>query len=670
MNTNDQSPGTFSLDDALTAPASGSGAPLNFRNNAIMLEGLATQTDPWHWVREFTQNGLEAPGVSRITWDVDWNHVEKLVAAGKPPVYRATVWNDGIGMTPEELKGYLGSLTVTSKILGVTDNHGLGARASAAWYNQCGIIWMSWVDGVGSMVWLRRLENGNFALHQWEYDDGYDVVMATPDEYNVDAEGNERINGTLVIFMGNHEDQHTWLGLAPGEKYHTKSYHAAVNKRYYTLPEDVVVEAWEGPGKQRGMNDVDPIRDGWPTARPPRSGKDSPDGMKKGSRHRGMKGTLYYYQDYENQKYLLDTGTVDLPATSDYPAARIRYFVFTDTRNNSGHLQCWNMNSYAHTPSYVLAVWDNEVYNANNSTGRLRQFGITTRTAGDRVALVIELDKTTQVSPDFSRSRIVLTNKAKLPWAAWGAAFKRMMPDSIQKLMLELEPKDIDMNQVEDDIRSALETLYQNAKVKPNCGPGNGPNGVGTVGNTPGPGNGGNGGTVPPGPGPRRPGRRPGGRRNPNDSTQNGSGPARIAPPSVKFNRVDKDPTRPASYDRYDGELQVNLNHVLFQRIHAKMAEKYGDEPAWTPQYVTTQLSYHTGVHLGYLLMEAHEMEASHFKKSWDSEDIKRMFCDEALAIACMGQEIGNKVEADCKRKFGANPVTAAVTAVAAAFAK
>lgn len=702
--------------DAILEEGEGEGKPITLANTAAFLRLMARQCKPWHWVREFTMNALEAKGVDHVQWDVDWNHVEECVRQGKPPVYRATIWNTGCGMTEAELVKYIGALSSSSKTMDVRDHHGMGARVSAAWHNKKGIVWMSWVDGVGSMVCLKLLADGNFGLKSFDYDDGMrEVFAATPEEYNHLPDGTPRTNGTLVIFLGDSEDQHTWLGITPEDRYEGKCYAKFLNKRFGRLPEGVTVEAWESPGKKKNRKDVDPVRDNWPTKRPNRSHADDEDlddnedlddenldddedldedlddndenlddivdildaidentpagkkkGKKKGSNFRRARGAMYYFENFKQKKYLLHNSTLTFSAAEAGVPILMHVFVFSDEENEKGKLRCWNMNSYAYTPSNVLAMWNDEVYAADKSDGRQRQFGLISKKVAKRVAIVVEIMPEADVYPDPGRSRLCLPGTKDLPWGLWGSLFKLNMPKVIQDLLVEVQPKDIDVDQLLQSIRDGLLALYEQSGRKPDCGPGNGSGVIGGPGNVPGPGAGGNGGvgTQPRGTGTRV--RRPGGRQNPHGKGVQGSGPSRIAPPGVEVHFDNEDPNRPASYSLYDGTLSIYIRHFIFQRIRKTLQEAFGDAPGWTDSYMDTQLVYHIAMHLGYMVMHALELKSSYYKKSWSDDEVEDVFNESSLTLACMAKEIEDKVHADCKRKFGVSAISVSVTVAAA----
>ena len=660
MNKNKPGAG-FTLTDLLSDDSK-TGQKLVHSNLSFQLKMLYLQCMTRQWIREFTRNGEEA-GATFIRWEPDWNYVENCVKVGKKPIYRSSVWDNGTGMSPSDLLKYMGSLALSSKILDVDENHGSGGRGSSAWANQYGTIWMSWIDGVGHMVWLHMDEDGEFALHEWEDEDGYATsVVPTPSEYNVDSDGNPREHGTLVIFLGQHEEDHTYLGFYNETQAAGKIYQKTLNQRFWKFADGVSVDAWEAPGKTGGRIQLDQ----WPTARP--GATKEREGGSKGGADRSPHGTAYYFQ---SSKHLSDSGCVDLPATEKNPSAKVHWFTFTDSQNARGQLQCHNMNSYAHTPGTVACLWKNEIYQATKANGRLRQFGIMYAKAARRLALIVEPGPDANITPDQSRATLTFPNAQALCWSAWGDLFRQNLPDSIKILLEDVVPDDFDPTKIEEDLQQALKDYYEkqqttpipgqpnkNKKTNPEpvlkpggddeeeevvCG-GHGGGGNGT-GNGDGPGHGeGNG----------------GGNTKKGSSGTDEENKVRVASrrrarwPAVFINKVDENPDRAATYDDKGsvGELRINLRHEAFQDIVTGITGMYPTTPG-IEELAFSLTGYFAGLLLGVRVMDAMRYTKRSYRTHWDSNQLKTLFSDEALTLACLGVDLKNRILEAVHQKAG-----------------
>ncbi|MBV8544678.1 MAG: ATP-binding protein, partial [Acidobacteria bacterium] len=129
--------------------------PLKVANTGFLLDRLGEDCHPLQFLRELTQNGIEAilrtsERRGDIVWDVDWNSFE-LDESG---VYKLSVIDTGEGMTGEEMVKYLNHLSSSVAEQSLTGNFGVGAKIAAATRNHHGLIYLSWKNGRGTMVHL------------------------------------------------------------------------------------------------------------------------------------------------------------------------------------------------------------------------------------------------------------------------------------------------------------------------------------------------------------------------------------------------------------------------------------------------------------------------------------------------------------------------------------
>jgi hypothetical protein len=85
--------------------------PLEVANTGFMLDRLGKDCAPLQFLRELTQNAIEAvlrkpEPVGEIIWDVDW-----LTYELDDGLYKLSVVDNGDGMTGEELVHYINHLS-------------------------------------------------------------------------------------------------------------------------------------------------------------------------------------------------------------------------------------------------------------------------------------------------------------------------------------------------------------------------------------------------------------------------------------------------------------------------------------------------------------------------------------------------------------------------------
>src|SRR6516165_7037922 len=145
--------------------------PMSVHNVAFLLDRLGQDCSPLQYLRELTQNAIEAVTRSRepgqIIWDVDWISFD----LGGP--MKVCVVDTGDGMTGDEMIRFINQLSSSGTEQSFTGNYGVGAKIAAATKNPAGVIYQSWKNGDGSMIQLEKIPaNGEYGLRQWELEDG------------------------------------------------------------------------------------------------------------------------------------------------------------------------------------------------------------------------------------------------------------------------------------------------------------------------------------------------------------------------------------------------------------------------------------------------------------------------------------------------------------------
>src|SRR5690242_6666551 len=206
-------------------------------------------SSPFQWARETAINAIEAMA-TRIHFGIEWQGVEGN------HVYRRYIADDGHGMDPDELEAFFNTYGGSGKpIGGVHQNFGVGAKTTLLPWNQFGVVVVSWKNGDGSMIWIRKdRKSGEYGLRRWTVadDDGYptDALVIEPyldEDLGIDFSkiGPEWIreagNGTILLLLGNTGTEDTITGAPGRDEAATRGLVYYLNARFWELPNDVEI---------------------------------------------------------------------------------------------------------------------------------------------------------------------------------------------------------------------------------------------------------------------------------------------------------------------------------------------------------------------------------------------------------------------------------------------
>lgn len=449
-------------------------------NIAPFIDRSFEQALEWAYLREGLSNGIEA-GASLFITEPDWVYLDQCDREGRAPVYRLTLWDNGRGMNKDELYRFHKLFWSGKTVAGHHANFGMGAKISSVPCNPYGFVVMSWQDGIGHMIRYVRTPNGRYGLQRLpvQDDDGttlYQEVVPTPDEYDWEYERDERgsflrdkdgnfirhprEHGTLIIFMGDHEDCDTYL-VPPGRDEKKWAWHHRINsyilnRRYAKMP--LTVFAYEVASKYKYRKGDKKLL--WARNRDEATATyDKKTGMTRGKGHDergyGRRGgfrkivgceTLFHRECSHN-------GTIDTPecqyrwylfdrvapeehikAKADVDAPRRRdatEHAEEDGLYDSHNADRYGWDPYAPTPGMIALIYKGEVYNISEDTDvtRYAQFGLYRRAERERVVIFVEprIGETSGVYPNDVRSELKHFNEpgGKLPWSRWGEEFRR-----------------------------------------------------------------------------------------------------------------------------------------------------------------------------------------------------------------------------------------------------
>jgi hypothetical protein len=357
------------------------------------MEKLNRELDRHQFIRELTQNGIEAVEATGEGGEVVWANYPMPTAGGEFVDKLACVDN-GIGMTGDELVDYMNNAFRSGKERGHQANFGIGAKVSATAFNKLGVLYLSWKAGEGAMIHLTRDDEGFFSLRQLQRPDGSFGWWAPI--------GNERKpgsvvkdHGTVVVLLGDEESDDTFQRPVGSELPRSAWVATYLSQKYVGFPDGVGVRAAE----QRKIAD----RPGWT------------------------------YNRVRGQSYLLERDSVDR-GTVDAVGARIHWWILrekSETRTALG-------SSTTHAQAHVAARYGNELYEARygqrGGYQRLSSFGV--KVGHGRVVIHVEPDPA-GTEANLTRQAL-LVNGAPLRWELYAAAFVENMPEPLRKMMDEI----------------------------------------------------------------------------------------------------------------------------------------------------------------------------------------------------------------------------------------
>jgi len=352
-------------------------------NLGFLLERLGQDCDDLQFLRELTENALEAKATS-VVWDADWS---LLPVYG---TYKLCCIDNGVGMTGEEMVRHINHLSSSGHTQAIDANFGVGAKISSATRNPAGVIYQSWVDGVGTMIQLwKDPSTGQYGLKQFRLPDGsFSHVMSLNDSAKP-----EQIDqhGTKVTLLGTDISQDTMI--APvGVLTASRWVGRVLGSRYFRFPEDTVVRAREGWTHPREDTERNHAR-----------------------RVMGMQEFL--------ERFAETSGVVPLDGCD------VRWWILNTDEARKSY-------SLPHN-GHFAALFQDELYELTSGragTARLQQFGVIF--GSDRVVLYVEPRNGTarRLMANTARTQLLLDG-AQLPYSEWAAEFRDNMPQEIRDHM-------------------------------------------------------------------------------------------------------------------------------------------------------------------------------------------------------------------------------------------
>jgi hypothetical protein len=352
----------------------------------FLVDQLNRDCSPLQFVRELTKNAVEATqrlgeAAGEIRWDVDWNRFDLL---GDNSAQKLCVIDTGAGMTGEEMVTYINQLSSSIHEQSATGNFGVGAKIAAAPLNPEGLVYLSWKDGIGSMIHLHKdPTTGDYGLMRFANGEFWQHIQNDVKPEPIAD------HGTMVVLLGKSPGQST-VEPPTGVRMPRKWILRYINSRFFTFPEGVSIS----------------VREGWD--------------LPRGDRHNFLRRATGQGPWLDENS--VAAGRVRLPET----AATVRWWIISPKADtNSGH----------YTPGgHVAALFQDELYElAFGPAGyaRLQSFGVVF--GGDRVVLYLEPDSEGErlVSANTARTQLLIANEP-LDWPAYATEFRALMPQELR----------------------------------------------------------------------------------------------------------------------------------------------------------------------------------------------------------------------------------------------
>lgn len=412
---------------ATAVPSAGSERtlPLNVDKVGFLLNRMGEDCSPLQFLRELTQNAIEAvqrteEKTGEIVWDVEWGRFDL-----DGPPYKLCIIDTGDGMTGPEMVKYINQLSSSIAEQSFEGNYGVGAKIAAATLNHAGLVYFSWKSGSGSMIHLwRDPDSGEYGLRQFDVEGQYRHWAPIEDSLKPPQIAE---HGTMVVLLGNQHDEDTMK--APAEAESPSRWIAKyLNQRYFSFPDGIEVRAREGWEYERSDSDRNLLR--------------------------RVTGQEEYLDAHAEA-----SGTVPLQDASAH------WWILKDEKALSQ-----NSGSFA-SAGHSAALYQNELYemdSGRSGSARLQRFGV--YFGYRRVVIYVEPDVEGDVSITTDTARTQLrVNRKPLPWHEWETEFRENMPEEItalvEKYAGETESKEHEQA-IKDRLRQ-IKDLFKLSRFRP-----------------------------------------------------------------------------------------------------------------------------------------------------------------------------------------------------------
>lgn len=354
-------------------------------NVGFLIENLGKDAGELQYLRELIQNGIEAisrAGRTEGRIEVDFEEIDG--------VKKLRITDNGIGMTPDEVRENINRLSASSGIQAFDKNFGIGAKITAAVRNPYGVMYKVWKDGEGSLTILGR-QDGRYGRMGFrnEADETVDYWLPLSES---DKHPSIEKSGASVVLLGKTKEEDTTVA-PPGADLPSQWVAAYLERRYFEIPSGISVKVLRpveifdsGRGALRSISDT-------------------------------IRGQRYYLDKHSDSG-----GEVSLPELR----AVVRWWVLSHEITEGG--KTWN------NRGHVAAIYQKELYEVRTGLSRssaLKDFGI--YAGHGRVAIYVE--PTNVLGANTARTSLITEGGGPIDYAEIGAAFADRMPDELAAFM-------------------------------------------------------------------------------------------------------------------------------------------------------------------------------------------------------------------------------------------
>jgi hypothetical protein len=394
-------------------------------NTGFLVDRLAKDCAPLQYVRELTQNAIEAIGrAGREEGIILWEADQTRSTAGVP---KLSITDNGIGMSGVEMIRYINTLSSSGSRQALDGNYGVGAKITAATRNPAGLVYLSWKEGgKGEGIQMVRDLSGQYGLLSFSDGDESDFIAELDDSEKPEVIQRSG-SGTRIVLMGQSADQNT---CAPPDDAGTTAaqwVRRYLNTRYFKLPKNTKIQCQEysaeSTGGRRPVTGQGPMLNAVALA----SGEVSLDGAV-------ARWWILPASDAQFEK------PVQIPGAAK---AANSMQTFNPGYQNRGH---------------VAYLYNDELYDmhtGNAGYARLQQCGVIFGT--DRVVLYIQ-PTAGDITTNTARTQLIVDNGAP-PWTAWAHQFRDSMPEELKEFVEGFEAKrmPVDDSGLKDRIKEVLQ---------------------------------------------------------------------------------------------------------------------------------------------------------------------------------------------------------------------
>lgn len=352
-----------------------------------MIQRLGRDCTPTQFVREYVMNCIEAiargDGSGRVQVDADWSYYAQT------QIHKICFIDNGVGMTADEMREHLNSLSSSGPQKNQFENYGMGAKIASLTRNHVGIIYDSWKGGSGNRILIRYDESSHaYGIAEVRGPDG-EALWELPlsDDVKPKIIGD---SGTRVTLLGMSPLEDTMAppdGVAGGRENWIYQY---LNTRFFEISPQIDLQV--RVGYFRDYSD---------------------------ERHNYTRRVL-------GQKAILD-GHAVASGSVKISDAIVRWWILKENRDGHGR---------EFIKGHTGCICQNEIFElADGRSNRAPGFGI----LFGREDVVLYVEPLHGYVQDTTRSRVVKSDGTALPWDRWQDEFRGKLPKEIREMQQRLK---------------------------------------------------------------------------------------------------------------------------------------------------------------------------------------------------------------------------------------